>query len=59
MGKKRIHLTKETLLIPLYSKAMEGSKACPIMLGDKAHEILSMIDYDFNDLKIKISDFYL
>lgn len=43
---------KETLLIPLYGKAIESKKKSPILLDSKAMEIIEKIDYDFNSLKI-------
>lgn len=51
---KKIKLTqeKETLLIPLYSKAMESRGAHPILVDEKAGQILEAIEYDFSELKI-------
>jgi O-methyltransferase involved in polyketide biosynthesis len=51
---QKIKLTqeKETLLIPLYSKAMESQRPHPILVDEKAQEILGCIDYDFSGLKI-------
>ncbi len=43
---------KETLLIPLYGKAIESKKKSPILLDKKAIEIVEKIDYDFKSLKI-------
>jgi len=43
---------KETLLIPLYGKAIESRKKKPILLDYKATEVVSKIDFDFNSLKI-------
>ncbi len=43
---------KETLLIPLYGKAMESKKKSPVLLDLKAMEIIEKINYDFNSLKI-------
>ena len=43
---------KETLLIPLYGKAIESKKKTPILLDTKAIEIVEKIDYDFKSLKI-------
>ena len=43
---------KETLLIPLYGKAMESKKKSPILLDTKAIEIVEKINYDFDSLKI-------
>lgn len=54
MDKQRIKLTqeKETLLVPLYSKAMESARTQPILIDTKANEILAGIDYEFKDLQI-------
>lgn len=43
---------KETLLIPLYGKAMENKKEKPILADHKAVEIVDKIDYNFKSLKI-------
>ncbi|MCF8395693.1 MAG: class I SAM-dependent methyltransferase [Melioribacteraceae bacterium] len=43
---------KETLLIPLYGKAMESRKKKPILTDNKAVEIVSKIDFDFSSMKI-------
>lgn len=43
---------KETLLIPLYGKAIESRKKIPLLVDEKAAEIVEKIDYDFNSLKI-------
>lgn len=43
---------KETLLIPLYGKAIESKKKSPILFDTKAIEIVGKINYDFNSLKI-------
>ncbi len=43
---------KETLLIPLYGKAIESKKKSPIIFDTKAIEIVEKIDYDFKSLKI-------
>lgn len=50
--KIRLNKEKETLLIPLFSKAMESKKKSPILVDKKAVEIISQIDYDFASLKI-------
>lgn len=54
MENPKITLTaeKETLLVPLYSKAMEGRRKHPILVDPKAEEILRGIDYDFASLKV-------
>lgn len=38
----------ETLLIPLYMRAMESKEANPIIVDKKSEEILSKVNYDFN-----------
>lgn len=50
----KVVLTKEmeTLLIPLYGKAMQGQKRSPILIDSKAKEIVENIEYDFEALKI-------
>lgn len=52
--KEKIFLMKEqeTLLIPLYSKAIESQQPNPILVDRKAQEILEHIEYDFTKLKI-------
>jgi O-methyltransferase involved in polyketide biosynthesis len=54
MGAKRIALAreKETLLVPLYSKAVESQRPTPIIVDPKAIEILEGVDYDFRQLSI-------
>ncbi len=53
MGKITLTQEKETLLIPLYGKAMDY-QAKNSLLGDKkAAEIVSRIDYDFSRLNIQ------
>ena len=43
---------KETLLVPLFGKAIETQKKTPILYDAKAVEISEKIDYDFKSLKI-------
>lgn len=52
--KEKIRLTgeKETLLTPLYSKAIESMRKTPILVDEKAGEILERIDYDFSAVHI-------
>jgi len=52
--KERILLAKEqeTLLVPLYSKAVESQQPNPIFVDRKAQEILDRIEYDFTKLRI-------
>jgi O-methyltransferase involved in polyketide biosynthesis len=47
--KKRVELgaVQETLLIPLYARAMETVRAHPLLVDDKALELVRSIDYDF------------
>jgi len=54
MDKKVIKLDKEkeTLLIPLYGKAIESKKSKPVLKDNNAVEIVSKIDFDFSSLKI-------
>jgi O-methyltransferase involved in polyketide biosynthesis len=56
MDNKTITLNeeKETLLIPLYGKAMETFKKAPILSDSKALEIVGKIHYDFKSLKIPV-----
>jgi O-methyltransferase involved in polyketide biosynthesis len=41
---------KETLLIPLYAKALDNRSKHPILHEEKADEIVKTIDYDFGKL---------
>lgn len=54
MQSQKVMLTheKETLLIPLYSKAIQTDQAKSIIDDPKAKEILQRIEYDFGQLKI-------
>ncbi len=54
MEKQKIRLTqeKETLLVPLYSKAIESQRLHPIIVDPKAEEILKAIEYDFRELRV-------
>jgi len=54
MEKEKIKLEKEkeTLLVPLYCKALESKKKTPIISDDKAVEMVSEIEYDYSQLKI-------
>lgn len=54
MEKQKIRLTqeKETLLVPLYSKAVESQGLHPIIVDPKAEEILQRIEYDFEELRV-------
>ena len=42
----------ETLLIPLYGKAVESQRPDPIFVDRKAQQILAQIDYDFAGLHV-------
>jgi O-methyltransferase involved in polyketide biosynthesis len=52
--KEKILLTEEqeTLLVPLYSKAVESQRPNPIFVDGKAQEILEQVEYDFAKLKV-------
>jgi O-methyltransferase involved in polyketide biosynthesis len=54
MVKQKIRLTqeKETLLVPLYSKAIESQRIHPLIIDPKAVEILDDIEYDFRELNV-------
>lgn len=54
MEKQKIKLTqeKETLLVPLYGKAMASQRPHPVIVDPKAAEILEGIEYDFRELMI-------
>ena len=43
---------KETLLVPLYGKAIESKKETPILIDSKALEIVEKINFNFKSLKI-------
>ena len=61
MEAEQIHLTeeRETLLITLYSRAMDNRREAPI-LGDKtAEDVARRIDYDFRKLKIHTVDQFI
>jgi O-methyltransferase involved in polyketide biosynthesis len=49
--KQKIRLTeeRETLLVPLFSKAAQSQGPRPILVDPKAEEILEHIEYDFED----------
>lgn len=53
-GKHKILFSQEqeTLLIPLYSKAIESRLPNPIFFDQKTLDILAQIDYDFNRLNV-------
>ena len=50
MNKERVKLgdVQETLLIPLWARAVEAKKRKPILLDEKAVEVMNRIDYDFS-----------
>ncbi|WP_424358806.1 class I SAM-dependent methyltransferase [Methanocella sp. MCL-LM] len=50
--KVRLAEAQETLLIPLYSKAVMGKRHNSIFSDPKAEEILGRVEYDFSRLKI-------
>ncbi len=53
-GKEKVVLAEaqETLLIPLYSKAVESRQPTPIFVDPKAQEILQRVEYDFARLNV-------
>ncbi len=55
MHRDKITLTqeKETLLIPLYSKAAESRRAHPILVDEPAQAIVAQIDFDWSRLRVK------
>lgn len=48
-GKRQVELgaVQETLLIPLYARARESALAHPMLVDEKAAELVRSIDYDF------------
>ena len=42
----------ETLLIPLYCRALETRKEAPIIVDTKAVELMKQVEYDFSTIKI-------
>jgi O-methyltransferase involved in polyketide biosynthesis len=54
MAKQKIRLSqeKETLLVPLYSKAVESQRIRPLIIDPKAEAILGEIEYDFRELHV-------
>lgn len=44
-------LVQETLLVPLWARAMECSEQQPILLDHKSREIMELLDYDFSILR--------
>jgi O-methyltransferase involved in polyketide biosynthesis len=52
-GKRRVELgaVQETLLIPLYARAKETLRAQPLLVDDKALELVRSIDYDFTKFR--------
>ncbi len=53
MNKQTVNLgvVQETLLIPLWSRAVEAVQPEPILYDAKAKEIVSQLDYDFHKFK--------
>lgn len=49
MDREEPHLgtVQEALLIPLYARAVENRKECPMSRDARAEEIVAAIDYDF------------
>jgi O-methyltransferase involved in polyketide biosynthesis len=54
MTHDKITLTeeKETLFVPLYSKALESRRSDPILVDKTAESILARVDYDFSKLGV-------
>ena len=50
--KVRLAEAQETLLIPLYSKAVESQQPQPILVDPKAQEIVQSVHYDFARLDV-------
>ncbi|MEU9731664.1 class I SAM-dependent methyltransferase [Streptomyces sp. NPDC048002] len=46
-NKPRLGTVQETLLIPLYARAVENRKGDPLLRDARAEEIVASIDYDF------------
>jgi O-methyltransferase involved in polyketide biosynthesis len=55
-AEKSIKLTqeRETLFVPLYSKALESKRSDPILVDPQAEAILAQVDYDFSKLRVPI-----
>jgi O-methyltransferase involved in polyketide biosynthesis len=53
MQPERVHLTqeKETMLLALYSRAMESRKEAPLLRDRMAEQAIQRIDYDFGRTK--------
>lgn len=52
MNKITLTQEKETLFVPLYSKALESRRKNPILVDKTAESILAHIDYDFSKLRV-------
>jgi O-methyltransferase involved in polyketide biosynthesis len=54
MRTEKIHFTKEkeTMLITLYSRALESRSSDPVLRDQWAEDAISRIDYDFGKLKL-------
>ena len=48
MEAKSLSAIPETMLIPLWAKATEQNRHCPILVDKTAANIISKIDYDFS-----------
>ena len=46
----------ETLLIPLYARAVESQRPNPLIKDDRAVEIVRQTDYDFGRMKLSDGD---
>jgi len=47
---------QETLLLPLWGRAVETQKSEPLLVDKTAHEIIDRIDYDFSTIAKNISE---
>lgn len=50
--KVRLDKEKETLLVPLYYRALESHTQTPIVVDNKAVCVINQVEYDFSRLKI-------
>lgn len=56
MTQHRLSGIPETMLIPLWARAVEGDQSDPIVVDEKAAEMVSQIEYDFDKFtKSKLS----
>jgi O-methyltransferase involved in polyketide biosynthesis len=50
------NVVAETLLMPLYARALEAQRPAPMVRDDKAVELVKQIDYDFSRFKLRGHD---